>query len=538
MLQSASTYAELVAGFRWHIPPRYNIATSCCDRHARVTPDKVAIIDVDASGAVETLDYGTLQARANRLASSLIDRGLRRGDRIAIMLPQGRALPVAHMAVYKMAAIAVPIASVFGPDALAYRLADSGASAIITNEQGLAKLRAMPAPTSLPDLVVVTDGADGSAQAFEALIEAGRPDFATVDTSAYDPALMIYTSGTTGQPKGALHAHRVVLGHLPGVQMPHEFLPQEGDRIWTPADWAWAGGLLNNLLPALHFGVPIVARRVERFDPEEALHLMASQRVANAFIPPTALRMLRTVHRPKQRYRLHLRTLASGGEALGEETLAWGREAFGLTINEFYGQTECNLIVASCAKIGVSRPGWIGRAVPGHTVAVIRADGTPCEPDEEGEIVVHRPDPVMFLSYWGRPEATDQKFIGDWMKTGDQGLSDADGNIRFIGRDDDVITSSGYRIGPGEIEDCLIKHNAVALAAVVGKPDPLRTEIVKAFVVLKRGWFASDELAADIRDFVRNRLSAHEYPREVAFIEVMPLTATGKIIRRVLREQA
>ena len=349
--------------------------------------------------------------------------------------------------------------------------------------------------------------------------------------------MMIYTSGTTGPPKGALHAHRVLLGHLPGVQLPHDFFPQPGDLFWTPADWAWAGGLLNVLLPSLRFGVAVVARRFDRFDPEAAFDLMSRLKVRNAFIPPTALRMLRTVEHPAARYDLNLRTLASGGEALGAETYAWGRETLGLTINEFYGQTECNLVLCSCAAIGVSRAGAIGKPTPGHRVAIIRPDGSPCEIGELGQIAVARPDPVMFLEYWGRPAATREKFIGDWMTTGDQGYVDHDGYVFFVGRDDDVITSSGFRIGPTEIEDCLLRHPAVAVAAVVGKKDALRTEIVKAFIVPREGVISSPELIADIQSFVRTRLSAHEYPREVEFVAELPLTTTGKVIRRLLRDR-
>jgi acetyl-CoA synthetase len=283
--------------------------------------------------------------------------------------------------------------------------------------------------------------------------------------------------------------------------------------------------------------VPVVARRFEKFDPEEAYALMAATRVRNTFIPPTALRMLRAAPRPKGRHDLSLRSVASGGEALGAETLEWGRSALGLTINEFYGQTECNIVLSACAAIGVSKPGAIGKPVPGHAVAAIRADGSRCATGELGQIAVKRPDPVMFLAYWGRPDATREKFIGDWMTTGDQGFVDDDGYFTFVGRDDDVITSAAYRIGPGEIEDCLIRHPAVALAAVVGKPDALRTEIVKAFIVLKAGHAGSDALAADIQAFVRTRLAAHEYPREIAFIDEMPMTTTGKLIRRLLRER-
>jgi acetyl-CoA synthetase len=350
--------------------------------------------------------------------------------------------------------------------------------------------------------------------------------------------MMVYTSGTTGQPKGALHAHRVVLGHLPGVETHHEFLPQPGDRMWTPADWAWAGGLLNILLPGLHFGVPVVARRFEHFDPDAAYALMASANVRNAFIPPTALRMLRSAASPRGRYDVRLRTIGSGGEALGAETLDWGRDALGLTINEFYGQTECNLVLSACGAIGVVRPGAIGKPVPGHDVAVIRPDGSRAAVGEVGQVAVKRPDPVMFIEYWDRPDATREKFIGDWMTTGDEAVVDGDGYFQFVGREDDVITSAGYRIGPGEIEDCLIRHPAVALSAVVGKPDPMRTEIVKAYIVLKDGAAASDTLATEIQAFVKTRLSAHEYPREIAFIDAMPMTTTGKIIRRLLRQRA
>jgi acetyl-CoA synthetase len=551
MLKAAATYDDLIARFRWAIPGRYNIATSCCDTWAMAAPERVAIIDVLPDGRIETLTYRALQQSANRLANALRSRGISQGDRVAVMLPQGINVPIAHMAIYKLGAIAVPLANLFGVDAIAYRLDDSGSAALITNSAGLSKVRLIkPASRAGKDwevglqkqknelLLISTDGADGDALDFNKLISIASNTFNTTDTEADDPAMMIYTSGTTGQPKGALHAHRVLLGHLPGVQMPHEFLPQDGDRLWTPADWAWAGGLLNILLPGLHFGVPVVARKFDKFDPDEAFNLIATHGVRNTFVPPTALRMLRTVKGPRDKFMLGLRTLASGGEALGEETFAWGREALGLSINEFYGQTECNLVVASAASIGVSRPGSMGKPVPGHTVSIIRQDGSPAAVGELGQVAVQRPDPVMFLGYWNKPEATEAKFIGDWMTTGDQGHIDADGYIHFVGRDDDVITSSGYRIGPVEIEDCLIQHEAVLLAAVVGKPDALRTEIVKAFVVLRPGYAESDALAESIRAFVKTRLSAHEYPREIAFIDEMPLTTTGKVIRRLLRDRA
>ena len=533
-LPAARDYDALYRSFRWQVPAQYNIGLDVCDRWAASEPGRTAILNLRADGTVEEVSYGRLRETSNRLANALAARGIARGDRVAILLPQSPAVAASHIAIYKLGAIALPLATLFGVDAISYRLRDSGARALIANTQGLTKVAGVR--DALPGLVLSVDGPADGAEDFDALLSRAAADFTPAATTADDPALMVYTSGTTGPPKGALHAHRVLLGHLPGIEFPHEFLPQPGDRFWTPADWAWAGGLLNVLLPGLHYGVPVVAHKFERFDPEQAFALMAKLAVRNAFIPPTALRMLRSA--PPLKRGLRLRSIGSGGEALGAETYEWGKSALGVAINEFYGQTECNLVLASCAAIGVSRPGAIGRPVPGHTVAVIRPDGSPCAPGELGQIAIRRPDPVMFLEYWGKPDETRDKFIGDWMTTGDQGLADSDGYVQFIGRDDDVITSSGYRIGPNEIEDCLIRHPAVALAAAVGKPDPVRTEIVKAFIVLKAGHAPSDVLAADIQSFVKTRLSAHEYPREVAFIEQMPMTTTGKVIRRLLRQRA
>ena len=537
MLPEIRDYDRLVAAFRWRIPERYNIGVDVCDRWAVRDPARVAILDVARDGRIAPVTYGALREASNRLANVLAAHGVAAGDRVAILLSQGPEAATAHVAVYKLGAVAVPLATLFGIDALGYRLGDAGARALVTEAAGLAKLAGIRA--DLPELRVAIsiDGPAHDAIGWTEALSRASPAFTPADTAADDPALMIYTSGTTGPPKGALHAHRVLLGHLPGVQMPHEFLPQPGDLLWTPAEWAWIGGLVNVLLPGLHFGVPVVARKFEKFDPEAAFRLMADLKVRNAFIPPTALRMLRTVANPRVRFDLALRSIGSGGETLGAETFAWGREALGVAVNEFYGQTEANLVVSSCAAIGVGKPGTMGKAVPGHQIGIIRADGTSCEPGELGQIAVRRPDPVMFLGYWNNPTATEAKFVGDWMTTGDQGDIDADGFIRFVGRDDDVITSAGYRIGPGEIEDCLIRHPAVALAAAVGKPDPVRTEIVKAVVVLKEGYAPSDRLAADIQTFVRERLSAHEYPREVAFRPSLPLTTTGKIIRRLLRDE-
>jgi acetyl-CoA synthetase len=538
VLPNVRDYDALYDQFRWDIPARYNIAASCCDRWAAAEPDRLAILHVLPDGHEDAVTFARLRDVSNRLANVLRAQGVMRGDRVAIMLPQAPEVAAAHFAIYKLGAVALPIATLFGPDALLYRLQNSGARALITNAQGVGKLDEIR--VQVPDLACVLslDGEADGVLALDALLARASSDFTAVVTGPGDSALMIYTSGTTGHPKGALHGHRVLLGHLPGVEMPHYPFPQDGDRYWTPADWAWAGGLLDVLLPSLHHGVAVVARKIEKFDPDDAFALMQRSAVRNAFIPPTALRMMRAAPSPRGRYNFTLRSIASGGESLGMEALEWGKAAFGLTINEFYGQTECNLTLSSCSALGVLKAGAIGKPVPGHKVAVIGSNGEVCKAGELGQIAVQRPDPVMFLEYWGKPQATRDKFIGDWMTTGDQGVMDVEGYFSFVGRDDDVITSAGFRIGPGEIEDCLLRHPAVALAAVVGKPDLIRTEIVKAFIVLKSGQQPSDALATEIQGFVKTRLSGHEYPREVAFIDAMPMTTTGKVIRRLLREKA
>ncbi|MCG5238552.1 acyl-CoA synthetase [Azospirillum doebereinerae] len=542
MLPKADSYEAVRDQFVWRVPERYNIGVDVCDKWAESDPERLALIHKRRDGGVEEYRFADIRTLSNRFANVLAAHGVARGDRVGILLPQAPETAVSHVAVYKMGGIAVPLFSLFGVEALEYRLANCGARAVVTDAVGAAKLAQIR--DRLPELRAVfridgIGGAEGGACLdWHALTDAASDAFTPVDTAADDPAVIIYTSGTTGQPKGALHAHRVLLGHLPGVEISHDLFPQPGDRIWTPADWAWIGGLLDVLLPAWHHGVTVVSHRFEKFDPEQAFRLLADFQVRNAFLPPTALKMMRAVADPRARHAYAMRSVASGGETLGTELLDWGRQTFGVTINEFYGQTECNMIVSSAATLMPPKPGIMGRPAPGHDVAVIDGAGNRLPPGELGLIAVRRPDPVMFLGYWNNPAATAGKFIGEWLVTGDQGELDADGYIRFVGRDDDVITSAGYRIGPGEIEDCLIGHPAVRMAAVVGVPDPLRTEIVKAFVVLQDGVTADDALVAAIQEHVKTRLAAHEYPRAIEFLDQLPMTTTGKIIRRELRDRS
>lgn len=533
MLVRQSSYEAVRASFRWDIPEYYNIGVDVCDKWAATDPSRTALIGVDASGDEEATSFADLQRLSNCLANLLRSDGVSQGSRVGILLPQSVNTAVAHIATYKLGAIAVPLFTLFGPDALKFRLMDAGVETLITDSNSYQKLASFS--VTLPSLkrVYLVDQSS-----FSKDLAAASVDFEPVRTRAEDPALIIYTSGTTGIPKGALHAHRVLLGHLPGVEISHDFFPQPEDRIWTPADWAWIGGLLDVLLPALHHGIPVVAHRFDKFSGEQAFRLMEKLRVRNAFIPPTALKMMRTASDLDPSLKVSLRSLASGGETLGPELLRWGRDTFGVSINEFYGQTECNLVVSSCGALTPPRPGLMGRPVPGHDVRIVDDAGEECAEGMIGNIGVRAGDPVMFLGYWNNSAATVSKYLRAWLLTGDKGVQESDGWIRFLGRDDDVITSAGYRIGPGEIEDCLLKHPAVEISGVVGKPDEQRTEIVKAYVVLKPQFTPSKALAADISEFVKRNLAAHEYPREVSFVDHLPMTTTGKIMRRELRELA
>jgi len=537
ILRPAASHAALVRHFRWAVPPRFNIAVACVGRHAAAAPDRPALVRWE-DGAQAVTTYGALERESGRLAHALAARGVRRGDRVAIYLPQSAETVMAHLAAYKLGAVVVPLAALFGDEALRVRLAAADVSAVVTDAAGVARLAGLGDVMRSLAAFLSVDGADGAAEGWEAALAPHGGDFAAADTGPDDPALMIFTSGTTGPPKGALHGHRVLAGHLPGFAYSHDFAAGGAARFWTPSDWAWAGGLLNALLPSLYRGIPVVFGPFRRFDPEEAFALMAATKVTNAFLPPTAIKMMRAAPDPGARHRLALRTIGAAGERLGAAAYAWSAEALGIKVNEFYGQTECNYVLGASAALGVTRAGAIGKAIPGHAVELIDGEGRPLPAGAEGEIAIRRPDPAMFLGYFGQPQATAEKFAGDWMRTGDRAVRDEDGYVHFIGRDDDIIISAGYRIGPSEIEDCLAAHPAVHLAAAVGKPDALRTEIVKAYVMLRPGVAPSAALAAEIRAFVRARLSAAEYPREIAFVDEVPLTASGKVVRRGFRARA
>jgi len=531
LFAAGASWQDLRDSFVWRVPDRFNIAERCCSSWAQAAPDRTALIDVAGDGQIRNWSYGELERAANRLALALGARGIGRGDRVALLLPQGPDVLIAHFAIGKLGAVALPLFSLFGPDALAFRLSDSGARAAIVEPGSLDKLSGL----DLPDLRVVLSTGPARAPILSFWDEIGRAGdrHVAAETAAEDPAMLIYTSGTTGDPKGALHAQRFLLGHLPVVELAFGGFPQPGDIGWTPADWAWIGGLMDLALPCLYYGVPLVSHRMRKFDPDAAFDLIGRHRVRALFLPPTALKLMRQARVPDG---VDIRAIGSGGESLGADLLAWGQDRLGAEINEFYGQTECNLVLCSSQARGVLRPGTIGRAVPGHDVAVIDDAGRALPPGRTGEIAVRRPDPAMFLGYWNQPEKTAARFAGDWMRTGDLGVADADGYVTYVARDDDVITSAGYRIGPTEIENCLTGDPDVVMAAAVGLPDPVRTEIVTAFVVARDGT-AGDALADRLIRRVAERVSPHLAPRRVVWVTSLPMTATGKIMRRALRAE-
>lgn len=530
LVEPAENWDAICTGFSWPRCDHYNIAEEVCERWARHDPDRIALIHPRDGGA-RTYSFSDLSRLSNKLANVFRADGIQTGDRIAVLLPQCPEALLVHLAAYKLGAIVVPLFTLFGEDGLRFRLGNSGCKALVTDAPNLQKV--LNIQQDLPDLarVFCVEGSPDARDLWGAML-AAPAEFSPVATTPDTPALLVYTSGTTGPPKGALHGHRVLLGHLPGVETHHDFFPQPGDCMWTPADWAWMGGLLDALLPALNHGVPVVAHRMAKFDAEQAYALMIAHGVRNAFLPPTALKFMRQVRPPEE---LQLRSIGSGGEALGAELLNWGRDALGVTINEFYGSTECNLVLGNCARAFPPREGSTGRAVPGKEVAVIDADGNVLPDGESGEFAVRRGDPAMFLEYWGAPEKTRAKFSGDWMRMGDEGYRDAEGYFHFSSRTDDVITSAGYRIGPTEIEECLTSHPAVSMAAAIGVPDPDRGEVVKAFVVMTKGTTLDDELEAELINRVRTRVSPHVAPRSIAAVDALPMTATGKIMRRELK---
>ena len=544
MLQKLNNFDELCSTFKWNIPEFYNIASDTVDQD--IYQNRIALINFLQDGKIEKWSFFDIKKSSNKLANVFDHFNLEACARVGIILGQCPETAIAHMACFKSGKISIPLFNLFGTEALHYRLLNSRTSLVVCDNIGLNKI--MEIKDRLPDLkkIICIDSNDEKSNVFnfKKLLEKASDSFTTKKTKASDPALIIYTSGTTGGPKGALLPHRTLLGHIPGIEIPHEFLSSSEpvtDLFWTPADWAWIGGLFDVLLPAWHFGIPVVSYRSQKFDPEFTFDLISKLEIKNTFLPPTALKMMKSFNPSNKKVKnLKLRTVGSGGEALGEDLLEWGKEILGVGINEFYGQTECNLTVSNCGAIMPTKLGSIGKPVPGHEVRIVNNKGELIkEPGLDGEIIVKSDTPVSFLKYWENDAATKEKVKNGWLHTGDFAYKDEEGYFYFKGREDDIINTSGYRVGPSEVEDAILSHPEVIMVAVIGVPDKLRGQIIKAFIVTgdqKNVLTQNDKLKQSIQNHVKLRLAAHEYPRLIEFVYELPLTTTGKIIRKDLRK--
>ncbi len=570
---SHNFYEAMQHGFGWAVPEHFNMAEVCSRRWA-AQPDaskRVAIVEhqaADASGhavAPRSYTYAELQTSADALSHVLVGLGVQRGDRVAIVLPQRFETAVAYMAVMQAGAVAMPLSLLFGPEALEYRLQDSEAVLAIVDASSVSNVLAVRAHCPALREVIGVDLNNAADMLhvdvdYASAIAAQQRSFKAVQTKAEEGAVLIYTSGTTGPPKGALIPHRALIGNLTGFVCSQNWFgfptsatqpSQSSALFWSPADWAWTGGLMDALLPTLYFGRPIVAWN-GRFSPELAFTLMQQHKVTHTFLFPTALKaMMKAYPTPARQFKLNLQAIMSAGEAVGDAVFGYCQEQMGVTVNEMFGQTEINYIVGNCAMNGHARdgigwpakPGSMGKGYPGHRVAVIDDEGHECPAGVPGDVALNRfnqhgqPDPIFFLGYWKNEASTQGKFTGDWCRTGDLAVRDEDGYLWYQGRADDVFKAAGYRIGPSEIENCLVKHPAVANAAVVPKPDAERGALVKAYVVLAPGYEASDALVAELQVHVRGKLAPYEYPKEIEFTPELPMTTTGKVQRRVLRLQ-
>ncbi|MES2362729.1 MAG: AMP-binding protein [Pseudomonadota bacterium] len=560
-------YAALHQGFRWQVDEYFNIAEVCCSRWARPgrgprdAIKRIAICAHQAGGKSTFYTYFELQQAADALSQVLAGLGVQRGDRVAIVMPQRFETAVAYMAVFQMGAVAMPLSMLFGPEALAFRLHDSEAVVAICDESSISSVNSVRAECPALRTVVAAGKARGDVDYASAL--AGQQGaFTAVKTKADEAAVLIYTSGTTGPPKGALIPHRALIGNLSGFVCSQNWFGFDGKTnastdavFWSPADWAWTGGLMDALLPTLYFGRPIVAFN-GRFSPELAFSLMQQQGVTHTFLFPTALKaMMKAYPEPGRHFKLKLQGIMSAGEAVGDAVFDYCRAQLGVVVNEMFGQTEINYVVGNCSALWPAKPGSMGKGYPGHRVAVIDDEGRECAAGVSGDVAVNRfdihgdADPIFFLGYWKNEAATRAKFTGDWCRTGDLASRDADGYLWYEGRADDVFKAAGYRIGPGEIENCLVKHPAVANAAVVPKPDRERGAVVKAYVVLAPDLIADRvrqsgaagqfdaEIIARLQAHVKTMLAPYEYPKEIEFIDALPMTTTGKVQRQVLRLQ-
>ena len=518
------------------IPQRCNIAADTVGRLAKGPRRNHPAIQFErADRTLQSWTFAEVDELATRLAASLAKLGVVKGSRVAVHTGMRPETGFAHMAIYKLGAIAVTLSQLYGPDTLAHILNHSEATVIITQDQAWAAMREQAFP-HLRHRIVVGD-AIGADLRFDECVAAPAPGFVALDTAADDPALLMYTSGSTGLPKGILHGHRILQAYIPSLSLTYNLDLDGADLVfWSPADWAWVGGLLDLLLIGWAFGHTVVTSEA-RFDAQWAFDFMARRGVTHSFLTPTALKRLAEIAAPRQRWpALKIRVVCTGGEALPGQVLHWCQNDLGIVCNEFYGLTEVNHLVGSCQALFPALPGSMGRAYPGHQTTVVDESGNELPTGEIGEIVTTLDDPTQFLGYWKDEHRTAELRLGGrWLRTHDLGKQDANGYFWYHGRADDLIKSGGYRIGPAEVEDCLLRHPAVAEAAVVASPDASRGFIVKAFVQLRAAMQPSAELTLELQELVKTRLAAYKYPREVEYVERFEMTSSGKINRKLLR---
>tara|TARA_Y100000385_G_scaffold238017_1_gene252849 strand:- start:220 stop:1857 length:1638 start_codon:yes stop_codon:yes gene_type:complete len=535
-LPVGTSYEEICDNFTWDIPEYFNIADAVCDRWAD-DPNRIALSHEAIDGSVTHYSFSQIKQYANQLANLMASLDVSRGDRVVVMLTQSPECAISHLACFKSGIVSCLASVLFGPDGIQHRLQATGAKVCITNAANLDKVRAVQ--SSCPDLrhviVIDDDASEGTLSFWRSLAEQAEL-FKNVKTRSEDTAWISFTSGTTGQPKGVLMPHRLLLGNKPLFEYYYDYGPRQDDRLWSPADWAWIAGLINILLIGWYSGARVVSTDMQGFNAQEAFRILGEHKITVSLLTPTVLKLMRQIDDDESK-ELDLRVVLSGGEAVGKELALWADERFGLTISEGFGQTECNGMIGTNPRLMNVRHGSLGKAMPGSVCAIVDDDGQEVAPGVPGNIAIKRPHPAMFSGYLDNPAATDAKFVNDWMMTGDLGEQDEDGYLWFHGRTDDVITSSGYRIGPTEIEDCLLKSTAVQLAAVIGVPDETRTEIIKAFIVVAEGIEADEALADALKALVRDHLAKHEVPRLIEFVGSLPMTTTGKIMRRSLRDQ-
>lgn len=534
-----ASYEEARANFAWDLPDDYNAARDCVRKHAA---DAAALFQEFPDGRRETLTFGDLDDRSDRLANALSTLGLEPGDRVAVALGQRPETAITHLACWKAGLVSVPLSVLFGESAFRYRLRDSGARVLVVdaNVADVAATVRDDCPRLDRVLTVGDTDADSASDSLESVCRDEPTGFEIVDSGPSDPAIVVYTSGTTGSPKGVEHSQGVWASYCSAFRMYFEHVEARPERsvYWTPSDWAWVGGLGTVLFPAWHYGRPVVARPMRTFDAATAYAVMETYDVTHASIPPTALRMLSNAETSPSSFDLSLDVVVSGSEPLTDDAVEWVDRAFdSVVLNEGYGQTETGNTVSNCRAWFELRPGSMGKPVPGYDVAVVdRETRERLPPDTLGEIAVRRDgNPGVFEGYFG---GTDAETDGEWHFTGDLARRDESGYFWFVGRTDDLILTSGYRVAPRDVERALLGHDAVADAGVVGAPDDRRGERIAAFVTLREDREPSDALREDLRDRVREEFAKYAYPHDLTFVERLPTTRTGKTDTGRLRELA